>query len=162
MDNVWAIYGNMEHFWRCSSMDISCNMEPWLFTNLSSFRTMFVADGSFCVAIVLSFFRLLYLCQASRHLGLVQLCMGKMIMVIWQFMFVAVVNLLGIWHVKIYPIFGSIFGKNCLEIEWYSNLNPLLNTSEITFFKLSPQFSDQIELSKYFLEIARQSNVTYY
>ena len=52
------------------------------------------ADGSFCAAVILSFFRLLYLCQATSSLGLIQICLGKMMFVIMQFMFVAVIVLL--------------------------------------------------------------------
>ena len=41
------------------------------------------ADGFFAVAIVLSFFRMVYLCQITRFLGLLQLCLGRMLQV-WR------------------------------------------------------------------------------
>ena len=39
------------------------------------------ADGFFALAIVLSFFRMVYLCQITRFLGLLQLCLGRMLQV---------------------------------------------------------------------------------
>ena len=61
----------------------------------SSYETMmYIADGTFAVAIVLCFFRLLYLCQVTRNLGLLQICLGEMIMVIFQFMFIEIIVLL--------------------------------------------------------------------
>lgn len=38
-------------------------------------------DGMFAIAIILSFFRVVYLCQITRYLGLLQLCLGKMVQV---------------------------------------------------------------------------------
>lgn len=39
------------------------------------------ADGFYALAIVLSFFRMVYLCQITRFLGLLQLCLGRMLQV---------------------------------------------------------------------------------
>lgn len=39
------------------------------------------ADGIFSLAIILSFFRVVYLCQITRYLGLLQLCLGRMVQV---------------------------------------------------------------------------------
>lgn len=36
-----------------------------------------VADGAFTVGIILSFFRIIYLCQITSYLGLLQLCLGE-------------------------------------------------------------------------------------
>jgi len=38
-------------------------------------------DGFFAVAIILSFFRMVCLCQITRFLGLLQLCLGRMLQV---------------------------------------------------------------------------------
>ena len=40
-----------------------------------------LADGCFCLAVVFSFFRAIYLCQITSYLGLVQLCLGEMVTV---------------------------------------------------------------------------------
>ena len=38
-----------------------------------------VSNGLFTCGTIMSFFRLVYLCQITRFLGLLQLCLGKMI-----------------------------------------------------------------------------------
>ena len=38
-----------------------------------------IANGLFTCGTIMSFFRLVYLCQITRFLGLLQLCLGKMI-----------------------------------------------------------------------------------
>ena len=40
-----------------------------------------LVDGLFSLAMILSFFRLVYLMQISSYLGLLQLCLGQMIQV---------------------------------------------------------------------------------
>lgn len=55
--------------------------------------TVSVADGLYALGIVMSFFRLIYLCQISRYLGLLQLCLSRMVRVILQFAFISCVVL---------------------------------------------------------------------
>eukprot|EP00794_Sanderia_malayensis_P006144 gene6144-6850_t len=55
--------------------------------------TRSIANGLFTFGTVMSFFRLVYLCQITRFLGLLQLCLGKMIEVIFQFAFISLVVL---------------------------------------------------------------------
>ena len=39
------------------------------------------SDGMFSIGIILSFIRVVYLCQITSYLGLLQLCLGKMVQV---------------------------------------------------------------------------------
>lgn len=47
----------------------------------SSLLVIRVADSLFGLAIIFSYFRMVYLCQITRYLGLLQLCLGRMIQV---------------------------------------------------------------------------------
>ncbi|XP_057296724.1 short transient receptor potential channel 4-like isoform X2 [Hydractinia symbiolongicarpus] len=60
------------------------------------------ADGFYALAIVLSFFRMVYLCQITRFLGLLQLCLGRMLQVIFQFAFISCVVL---WSFSVGMVF---------------------------------------------------------
>lgn len=51
------------------------------------------ADGLYSFGVVASFFRLVYLCQISRYLGLLQLSLSRMVRVIFQFAFISIVML---------------------------------------------------------------------
>ena len=57
-------------------------------TKMTYDTTMYVADFAFTVSIILSFFRVIYLCQITQYLGLLQMCLGEMILVIFQFAFI--------------------------------------------------------------------------
>ena len=72
---------------------------------------LYIADGTFCVGVILSFFRLLYLCQATSSLGLMQLCLGKMMYVIMQFMFIAITVLLAFTVAMVYLFHASGKGR---------------------------------------------------
>ena len=62
---------------------------------------IYLADGAFAVGIVLSFFRLMYLCQITSYLGLLQLCLGEMIMVRYS----------GIILLFVFYLIGQNFGS---------------------------------------------------
>lgn len=50
-------------------------------------------ESFFAVAIILSFFRMVCLCQITRYLGLLQLCLGRML----QVSFDKSINLVSVW-----------------------------------------------------------------
>ena len=70
-----------------------------------------VADGSFTLAIILSFFRVIYLCQITSYLGLLQLCFSQMIMVICQFTFICIIVLLAFTVGMVFLFHASEQGK---------------------------------------------------
>ncbi|XP_065674489.1 short transient receptor potential channel 4 isoform X1 [Hydra vulgaris] len=61
-----------------------------------------IGDSFFAISIVLSFFHVVYLCQVIRFLGLLQLCLGRMIKVIFQFAFISCVVL---WSFSVSMVF---------------------------------------------------------
>eukprot|EP00112_Aurelia_sp_Birch-Aquarium-sp1_P011271 Seg237.1 transcript_id=Seg237.1/GoldUCD/mRNA.D3Y31 product="Transient receptor potential-gamma protein" protein_id=Seg237.1/GoldUCD/D3Y31 len=74
-------------------------------------KTRKVSNGLFTCGTIMSFFRLVYLCQITRFLGLLQLCLGKMIEVIFQFAFISCVVL---WSFSVGMVFlhSSLDGTN--------------------------------------------------
>lgn len=75
---------------------------------------MHVVDGAFTLGIILSFFRIMYLCQITSYLGLLQLCLGEMVMVILQFAFVALVVLLAFTVAMVFLCNAS---KSCTKLK---------------------------------------------
>ena len=80
--------------------------------------TVSVADGLYATGIVMSFFRLIYLCQISRYLGLLQLCLSRMVRVIMQFAFISFVVLWS-FSIGMHSLYNSskhFPGKNRTEV----------------------------------------------
>lgn len=79
-------------------------------------------DGMYAIGVVASFFRLVYLCQVSRYLGLLQLSLSRMVRVIFQFAFISCVVLCS-FSVGMTMLFTSSF-------EAYNRTYPVHNTTD--------------------------------
>lgn len=79
------------------------------------------ADGMYAFGVVASFFRLIYLCQISRYLGLLQLSLSRMVRVIFQFAFISCVVLWS-FSVGMTSLYSSSF-------EAYNRTRPAVNSS---------------------------------
>lgn len=71
------------------------------------------ADGMYSFGVVASFFRLVYLCQISRYLGLLQLSLSRMVRVIFQFAFISIVMLasFSVAMTMLYSVSFEAYGK---------------------------------------------------
>lgn len=81
-----------------------------------------VGDGLFAMGVIASFFRLIYLCQISRYLGLLQLSLSRMVRVIFQFAFISIVMLTS-FSVGMTMLYSSSF-------EAYGKERPQRNTTD--------------------------------
>lgn len=81
------------------------------------------ADGLYAIGVIASFFRLVYLCQISRYLGLLQLSLSRMVRVIFQFAFISVVMLIS-FSVGMTMLYSSSF-------EAYGYERPQRNTTDV-------------------------------
>lgn len=81
------------------------------------------ADGLYALGVIASFFRLVYLCQISRYLGLLQLSLSRMVRVIFQFAFISVVMLIS-FSVSMTMLYSSSF-------EAYGQERPERNTTDV-------------------------------
>lgn len=81
------------------------------------------ADGLYAMGVIASFFRLVYLCQISRYLGLLQLSLSRMVRVIFQFAFISVVMLIS-FSVGMTMLHSSSF-------EAYGQERPYRNTTNV-------------------------------
>jgi len=81
------------------------------------------ADGLYAIGVIASFFRLVYLCQISRYLGLLQLSLSRMVRVIFQFAFISVVMLIS-FSVGMTMLYSSSF-------EAYGHERPQKNSTDV-------------------------------
>jgi len=81
------------------------------------------ADGLYAMGVIASFFRLVYLCQISRYLGLLQLSLSRMVRVIFQFAFISVVMLIS-FSVSMTMLYSSSF-------EAYGQDRPYRNNTDV-------------------------------
>lgn len=85
-----------------------------------------IAEGLFCFATIMAFFRLLFLCQLSYHLGPLQISLGKMSLDIAKFIIIFTVIIISFTA-------GNLFIIKYLCYSFH-NLNKLMNIY-ITIFK---------------------------
>lgn len=90
--------------------------------------SMHVADGAFTVAIIFSFFRILYLCQITSYLGLLQLCLGKMLSVILQFSFICIIVLTAFTVGMVFLFHASSSGATMKEEDTHTNHTAIYET----------------------------------
>lgn len=81
------------------------------------------ADGLYAMGVIASFFRLVYLCQISRYLGLLQLSLSRMVRVIFQFAFISIVMLIS-FSVGMTMLYSSSY-------EAYGIGRPERNTTDV-------------------------------
>jgi len=80
------------------------------------------ADGMYSFGVIASFFRLVYLCQISRYLGLLQLSLSRMVRVIFQFAFISIVMLasFSVAMTMLFSVSFEAYGKIRPELEYNS------------------------------------------
>ncbi|CAB3238553.1 unnamed protein product [Arctia plantaginis] len=70
-----SLFGLTFIFWASSAVDIAVNTEEPLYTERkywNQYDPTLVAEGTFCLATIFAFFRLMFLCQLNYHLGPLQ------------------------------------------------------------------------------------------
>ena len=98
-------------------------LQSWTHLPHSTYAMILSAgDGMYAMGMVASFFRLVYLCQVSRYLGLLQLSLSRMVRVIFQFAFISCVVLWS-FSVGMTMLYTSSF-------EAYNKPQPVQNTSD--------------------------------
>ena len=105
---IWFSRAIVEHF-----SDIDSTTDQYILST---------ADGLYAMGVIASFFRLVYLCQISRYLGLLQLSLSRMVRVIFQFAFISIVMLIS-FSVGMTMLYSSSF-------EAYGHVRPQRNTTD--------------------------------
>lgn len=120
---VWFSRAIVEHF-----SDIDSTTDQYILST---------ADGLYAMGVIASFFRLVYLCQISRYLGLLQLSLSRMVRVIFQFAFISIVMLIS-FSVGMTMLYSSSF-------EAYGHVRPHRNTTDPIQDLLSKGYHSLIE-----------------
>ncbi|XP_068758864.1 short transient receptor potential channel 4-like [Montipora capricornis] len=120
---VWFSRAIVEHF-----SDIDSTTDQYILST---------ADGLYAMGVIASFFRLVYLCQISRYLGLLQLSLSRMVRVIFQFAFISIVMLIS-FSVGMTMLYSSSF-------EAYGHVRPQRNTTDPIQDLLSKGYHSLIE-----------------
>lgn len=76
-------------FWIASEMDVQMNGHRDLQRKYwHEFDPTLIAEGIFCIATIMAFFKLLFVCQLDYHLGHLQISLGKMVTDVAKFMII--------------------------------------------------------------------------
>ncbi|XP_051170888.1 short transient receptor potential channel 4-like isoform X2 [Leptopilina boulardi] len=87
--SMLALFSLAFLFWIASEMDVQMNGHRDLQRKYwHEFDPTLIAEGIFCIATIMAFFKLLFVCQLDYHLGHLQISLGKMVTDVAKFMII--------------------------------------------------------------------------
>lgn len=89
-------------FWVASAIDVKLNGQRDLERKYwHKYDPTLIAEGLFCIATIMAFFKLVFVCQLDYNLGQLQMSLGKMIQDVTKFLFLFMIIMLafaaGMW-----------------------------------------------------------------
>ncbi|XP_026323634.1 short transient receptor potential channel 6-like isoform X2 [Hyposmocoma kahamanoa] len=112
-----------------------------------------VAEGTFCLATIFSYFRLMMFCQLNYHLGPLQVSLGKMTIDIYKYMIVFTIILcaFGAGLARLYQYYDGMvyedeFGMKTVQVSSFTSLRDTLNTLFWALFCMAPLESADVVL----------------
>lgn len=82
-------------FWGIAAIDVRHNGQRDLERKYwHKYDPTLIAEGLFCIATIMAFFKLMFVCQLDYHLGPLQMSLGKMIKDVTKFLFLFTIILL--------------------------------------------------------------------
>ncbi|CAB3237140.1 unnamed protein product [Arctia plantaginis] len=151
-----SLFGLTFIFWASSAVDIAVNTEEPLYTERkywNQYDPTLVAEGTFCLATIFAFFRLMFLCQLNYHLGPLQVSLGKMTIDIYKYIivFAIIISAFAAGLARFYQYYEGMvyedeFGMKTVQVSSFTSLSDTLNTLFWSLFCMAPLESADVVL----------------
>ncbi|KAH9639109.1 hypothetical protein HF086_009113 [Spodoptera exigua] len=112
-----------------------------------------LAEGTFCLATIIAFFRLMFLCQLNYHLGPLQVSLGKMTIDIYKYIiiFAIIISAFTAGLARFYQYYDGMvyedeFGMKTVQVASFTSLTDTLNTLFWALFCMAPLESADVVL----------------
>ncbi|KAJ0181108.1 hypothetical protein K1T71_003193 [Dendrolimus kikuchii] len=112
-----------------------------------------LAEGTFCLATIFAFFRLMYLCQLNYHLGPLQVSLGKMTIDIYKYgiVFAIIICAFAAGLARLYQYYDGMvyedeFGMKTVQVSSFTSLSDTLKTLFWALFCMAPLESADVVL----------------
>ncbi|KAL0850291.1 hypothetical protein ABMA28_012127 [Loxostege sticticalis] len=113
-----------------------------------------LAEGTFCLATIFAYFRLLFLCQLNYHLGPLQVSLGKMTIDIYKYVivFTIIISAFAAGLARFYQYYDGMvyedeFGVKTVQVSSFTSLSDTLKTLFWGLFCMAPLESADVVLT---------------
>ncbi|KAG6447601.1 hypothetical protein O3G_MSEX005070 [Manduca sexta] len=140
------LFGLTFAFWIISAVDIAENDEEDLDRKYwNQYDPTLLAEGTFCLATIFAYFRLMFLCQLNYHLGPLQVSLGKMTIDIYKYIivFAIIISAFAAGLSRFYQYYEGMvyedeFGMKTMQVSSFTSLTDTLNTLFWALFCMAP------------------------
>nr|XP_021200730.2 short transient receptor potential channel 4 [Helicoverpa armigera] len=141
-------------FWVLAAIDVAIYDEEDLERKFwSQHDPTLLAEGTFCLATIFAFFRLMFLCQLNYHLGPLQVSLGKMTIDIYKYIiiFAIIISAFTAGLARFYQYYDGMvyedeFGMKTVQVSSFTSLTDTLNTLFWALFCMAPLESADVVL----------------
>ncbi|RVE54343.1 hypothetical protein evm_000828 [Chilo suppressalis] len=113
-----------------------------------------LAEGTFCLATIFAYFRLMFLCQLNYHLGPLQVSLGKMTIDIYKYIivFTIIISAFATGLARLYQYYDGMvyedeFGVKTVQVSSFTSLADTLKTLFWGLFCMAPLESADVVLA---------------
>ncbi|XP_075990902.1 short transient receptor potential channel 4-like [Anticarsia gemmatalis] len=149
-----SLFGLTFVFWVDAACDIAANDDENLERKYwNQHDPTLLAEGTFCLATIFAFFRLMFLCQLNYHLGPLQVSLGKMTIDIYKYIivFAIIISAFAAGLARFYQYYDGMvyedeFGMKTVQVSSFTSLSDTLNTLFWSLFCMAPLESADVVL----------------
>ncbi|XP_053601488.1 short transient receptor potential channel 5-like isoform X2 [Plodia interpunctella] len=113
-----------------------------------------LAEGTFCLATIFAYFRLMFLCQLSYHLGPLQVSLGKMTIDIYKYtiVFAIIISAFTAGLARLYQYYDGMvyeddFGVKTVQVSSFTSMTDTLKTLFWAVFCMAPLESADVVIA---------------
>ncbi|KAJ8734114.1 hypothetical protein PYW07_014665 [Mythimna separata] len=148
------LFGFTFVFWILAAIDVAINDEEFSERKYwSQHDPTLLAEGTFCLATIFAFFRLMFLCQLNYHLGPLQVSLGKMTIDIYKYIliFAIIISAFTAGLARFYQYYDGMvyedeFGMKTVQVSSFTSFTDTLNTLFWALFCMAPLESADVVL----------------
>ncbi|XP_026725922.1 short transient receptor potential channel 4-like [Trichoplusia ni] len=149
-----TMFGLTFVFWVAAAIDIAIRDQEDLDRKYwRQYDPTLLAEGTFCLATIFAFFRLMFLCQLNYHLGPLQVSLGKMTIDIYKYIivFAIIISAFAAGLARFYQYYDGMvyedeFGMKTVQVSSFTSLSDTLNTLFWALFCMAPLESADVVL----------------
>ncbi|KAI5642529.1 ion transport protein domain-containing protein [Phthorimaea operculella] len=149
-----GLFGLTFAFWVIAGMDVANNDNQDIERRYwNQYDPTLLAEGTFCLATIIAFFRLMQFCQLNYHLGPLQVSLGKMTIDIYKYIivFTIIISAFAAGLARFYQYYEGMvyedeFGMKTVQLSSFTSLPDTLKTLFWALFCMAPLESADVVL----------------
>ncbi|XP_028164325.1 short transient receptor potential channel 4-like [Ostrinia furnacalis] len=148
------LFGLTFALWVAAAIDVANSTNDLERKYWEQHEPTLLAEGTFCLATIFAYFRLLFLCQLNYHLGPLQVSLGKMTIDIYKYaiVFTIIISAFAAGLARFYQYYDGMvyedeFGVKTVQVSSFTSLSDTLKTLFWGLFCMAPLESADVVLT---------------